>query len=130
MCATQYLAGHGLGNGRVGMTQQQRAVSRDIVDVFIAIHVPLARPLAVGHEQREGCGIAAVVGDTAREDGHALFVPLGRAGMPGNIFLKNRRHSVSCNDGVGGGRAVKISRHCSAEERLALRRNSLLAVLK
>ena len=65
--AALYLTRNGFGDGGMRMAQQQRPVARDVVDVFIAVHVPLARPFAVGHKQRKGRGVARIVGHAAGE---------------------------------------------------------------
>ena len=87
MGAAQYLLGHGLGDGGVGMAQQQRTVARDIINVFIAVYVPLAGTFPVSHEQGEGSGVTRIVGDTARKDSDAFLVAPGRARVPGDVVL-------------------------------------------
>ena len=59
------LLGDSLGDGRVGVSQQQGAVAGHVVDVLVAVNVPLARAGAVGHVQREWLGVAGVVCHTA-----------------------------------------------------------------
>ena len=86
------LLGDRVRDGRVRVPQDQRAVPRNVVDVFVAVHVPLARPLPVGDVQRERLGVAIVVGHAAGEDAHGLPVTLGRPGMRGDVLFKDGGH--------------------------------------
>ena len=83
------------------MAQYQSAVARDVIDVFVAVDVPFARALAAGHIQGKWLGVTSVVGNTAREDRGSFQVPLGRAGVLGDVVLKYRCHRASLMGAVG-----------------------------
>ena len=64
------------------MAQQQRAMAAEVVDVAVAIDVPLMRPLGALDENAVGVDIAGVVRDAAREQIAGVFCELLRARRP------------------------------------------------
>ena len=86
------LLGNGVGDGGMRMSQDQRAVAGNVVDVLVAVHVPLARPLPVGDVQREGLRVAVVVGNAAREDSDGVAVTLCGAGVSGDVLFQDGGH--------------------------------------
>ena len=95
MGAPGNLLGHGGGDSRVGMAQQQGAMPGNIVNKLVAVHIPLVGADAVGQIQGKGLGIAVIVGNAAGKNLGRRRVPLGRAGMLGNVFLEDGRHNLS-----------------------------------
>ena len=71
---------HRRGHHRVVVAQQQRAVAAEIVDVAVAIDVPLVRALRARDEHAVRIDVARVMGDAAREQLVRLLRQLGRAG--------------------------------------------------
>ena len=49
----------GLDHRRMGMAEQQRAVAHAVVDVLVAVDVPLARAARVGDVRRRECRCSA-----------------------------------------------------------------------
>ena len=86
------LFGNGVGDGGVRVAQQERAVTGHVVDVLVAVHVPLSGPLPVGDVQREGFGVAVVVGDSSGEYAHGVTVALGGAGVIGDVLFQDGGH--------------------------------------
>ena len=59
---------HRLHNGWMIVTEEQRTVTTEIIDVLVSIDVPFARPLRLRDEERIGCKVARVVRHAAREE--------------------------------------------------------------
>src|SRR4029077_17974165 len=80
------LAFNGSDNLRVTVTEQQRAVSPEVVDVFVAVDVPLAA--AGGARGIDGVGqyVAAIVRQARRDDLPGLIVKRGRTARAGAIL--------------------------------------------
>ena len=55
----------GLHDFRMGMTQEQGRRSQPVIDVFVAVHVPFARPLPAFDGHWERIGNVAVVAAAA-----------------------------------------------------------------
>src|SRR6202040_2304504 len=90
-----HLALHRLDHGRMGMAQQHGAVAAEIIDIFVAVDVPLARALGAGDVDGIGVEIARIVRNAA---GKALAGALEqgpRAGSAGSV--------VGHNGGIRGG---------------------------
>ena len=62
MGTSVHLPGYGLDHLRMTMTQDQSAVADDVVDVLVAVDIPLAPPFRVAHVEWEGVDPASVVG--------------------------------------------------------------------
>src|SRR5262244_488209 len=58
----------GAHDGRMTVTEEERPVPHPVVDVFVAVHVPLERALRAFHVDREWPKMPAVVRDAARND--------------------------------------------------------------
>ena len=125
------------------VSEQQGAVSPEVVHVLVAVHVPLARALGAVHVDRVGIDLPAVVGDPAREQllrfggkGGGAAGALAIGGFdPGIAESFHERVSVvSCAgrssrpangfgaegsmDGVGGGVAVEAGPVAASRARL------------
>ena len=116
MGAPQDLLRNCLGDLRAGVSQKQRAMAGNVVDVFISVHVPLPGAGAVGHEQRKGHGISGIVGHASREKCSGFVVPAGRSRMFGDVLFKNRCHATSLgailrlvDEQIGGLAGLKVS---------------------
>src|SRR5262249_46539285 len=68
MRAARRLLLNGAHDGRMTVTEEERAVPHPIVDVFVAVHVPLERALRAIHVDREWPEMPAVVRDAAGND--------------------------------------------------------------
>ena len=66
---------------RVGMAQEQGAMTGPIVDVLVAVDIPLAGAGGVGNEKGEGVHAAGVVGDAVGEEVPGLGGQLCRLGV-------------------------------------------------
>ena len=66
---------------RVPVAEQQGAVPHHVVDVLVAVDVPLAGAVATGHEDREGQQAAHLVGGSPGKHVESLAVQLRGAGM-------------------------------------------------
>src|SRR4029077_5065708 len=85
------LLANGLEHGRMAVTQQQGAMAAEVIDVFIAVDVPLAR-------SRRACGIdrvrqqrAAVVRQSGRNDLARSLIELGGTARTRPILSLNLR---------------------------------------
>ena len=87
MSAQGHLPVHRLHDLRMGVTQDQRAVSGPVVDDAVAVHVPLDRAQPVSGVQGEGRHAPGVVGDPVREDVPGPRVSLGRSRVKINVAL-------------------------------------------
>ena len=82
--AELHLPLHGLDDGGMGMTQQHGAVTAKIVDILVAIDVPLAGTLGPGNVDGIGIEIAGIVGNAA---GQHLVRPLEQGAGTGRTGL-------------------------------------------
>ena len=89
MGALGHLFGDGLYDVGVGVTQKQCAVSHDVVDVFVAVDVPLEGSLAMGDVKGEGGSVAVVVGDSRWELTEGFLILLGGTLMLVHIVLQD-----------------------------------------
>ena len=67
MRAELHLPLHRLDHGGMRMAEQHGAVAAEVIDIFVAIDVPLARALGLGDVDRIGVEIARIVRDAARQ---------------------------------------------------------------
>ena len=68
MRALRHLRLHSLDHGRMRMAEQERAVAAEIVDILVAIDVPLAGALGPGDMDGIGIEIARIVRDAAGQN--------------------------------------------------------------
>lgn len=94
MGAACHLALHGLHDGGVRVAEQQRSVAAQIVNVLIAIFVPLAGALGVDEEDRERCGVPCFVRHAVGQQCLPLLIQLGGRGVEGAVTLKDGTHTV------------------------------------
>ena len=74
--ALRHLGLHRLDHGRMRVAEQQRAVPAEVVDVLVAVDVPLARSRRARRIDRIGQQRAAIVGQPGRDDLAGLGVKL------------------------------------------------------
>ena len=75
-----------LDHRRVAVAEQQRAVAAEVVDVLVAVDVPLARAFGAGGIDGIGQQRAAVVRQAGRDDLARALVQLGGAARAGAEF--------------------------------------------
>ena len=75
--AERHLPLDGLDDGGMPVAQQQRAMAAEIVDVLVAVDVPLARARRAGGIDRIGQQRAAVVRQSGRQHFSRLLIKLG-----------------------------------------------------
>ena len=93
-----------LQNLRMIVAEEQGSMTAGIVDVFVAVHVPLAGTRCVGDVDAVGLDVAGVVGDAAGKQGAGAFGESGGAGGHAPVGLDQRR--VLQSNGrwwIGGG---------------------------
>ena len=86
---------NGIRDGRMGVPQEQRAVTGNVVDVLVPVHVPLPRPLSVSNVQREGFCVSVVVSDTSRKYAHGVTITFGGAGVIGDVLFQDGGHFLT-----------------------------------
>jgi hypothetical protein len=74
------LLSYGSGDSRVRVAQDQSAVAGNVVDVLMAVHVPLTGAGAMSDVERKWLGVAVIVGYAAGENLHRFGVTLRRLG--------------------------------------------------
>ena len=79
VCAFDQLLLYGFRNGPMIVPQQQSAVTAGVVDVLVAVDVPLSCSPGMGDVDAVWLDIARIVGDTAREDPTAALGQSSRA---------------------------------------------------
>ena len=77
--AERRLLANGFEHGRVAMAQEEGAVPAEVIDVLVAVDVPLARSGSARGIDRIGQQGAAVVGEAGRNHFARALVKLGRA---------------------------------------------------
>ena len=93
MRAEIHLALHRLDHGGMGMAQQHGAVAAEIVDIFVAVDVPLARALGAGDVDGIGVEIARIVRNAAGQHLAGALEQRARAGGAGAVVGQQWRNS-------------------------------------
>src|SRR6185369_8433217 len=84
---------HRFHHRRMAVTQNQRAVAAEVIDVLVAVDVPLASALGAGNIDRMRPQIADVVRDAAGENVASQRVAIPRRGRLANVRFDNLRLS-------------------------------------
>jgi len=84
--ALRHLLLHRLDHGRMRVAEQQRAMPAEIIDVLVAVDVPLARSRRARRVDRIRQQGAGIVGQPGRNGLAGLFVELRGAGGPGAVL--------------------------------------------
>src|SRR5688500_5738552 len=80
---------------RMGMPEQQRAMSLPVVDQAVAVDIPFVRALSALDCQRKWLHPAAVMGDAAGEVSLCALVKLAGALMACAVLGLDRHHVVN-----------------------------------
>ena len=86
---------HGIRDGGMRVSQQQCTVAGHVVDVLVAVHVPLSWPLSVGDIERKGFGVTIVVRYPSREYAHGVTITFGGAGVVCDVLFQDGGHFPS-----------------------------------
>src|SRR5437870_627934 len=100
MRASARLALHRLHHSRMPVSQEQRPVTRPIIDQFMPVHIPLVRPLGQMDVDRKRLQITEIVRDPARKKFLGSKIQLARIPKLGLIALEPRSRS---EDNLGHG---------------------------
>jgi hypothetical protein len=89
--AMQRLLAHGLHDRARIVPEEERAVAHPVVDVAVAVHVPLVGALRPIHIERERLHAAVVVGHRVGKEPPGALVQLARGGERGGVAILDLR---------------------------------------
>ena len=76
---------HRLDDGGMRMAEQHGAVAAEVIDILVAVDVPLARARGARNVDRIGVEVARVVGDAARQHLMGALEQSRRFARPGLV---------------------------------------------